>query len=256
MLTSLALIGKVIEFLLTRIAGKKVDLSLDEKKRAAKAFVRLHEAILSLELILDNFLIYIEGFRVGRNSKIYEVHIKQRVLRNLEPASREFVDSLKQLTPVLSIYDPVLHHLLGEIYVLKLHLLTNFYYIVRQSLEDPKNYESSLTKPIFFNISESDKRFCSLEFSMPTDELLEMDLAYLQQKLNEKLLVEDQYLELLQIVRQNMETVQITYVQVDKLVALLPKLKEHRDNLDSARESLRKFIQDNFSLSDVLYVTK
>jgi hypothetical protein len=49
MLAALGLVGKAVELLVSTVAKKKLDLALDDKKRAAKAFVRLHESILELE---------------------------------------------------------------------------------------------------------------------------------------------------------------------------------------------------------------
>jgi len=136
MLTALGLIGKAIEFLVTNISKKKIYLVLDDKKRAAKAFIRLHEAILGLEVISANFMLYIEGLKGGRNSRMYMVHIR-RISEPLKPASLEFVEALREVGPVLTFYDPALQQALGQVTVGKMGSMKNFFYLV---LSQPVHY--------------------------------------------------------------------------------------------------------------------
>ena len=60
-------VGKVIDLVLTRVAGKHIELSLDKKQQAAKAFVRFHESVTDLQAVLDEFLKYSESFIQRRN---------------------------------------------------------------------------------------------------------------------------------------------------------------------------------------------
>jgi hypothetical protein len=57
------------------------------------------------------------------------------------------------------------------------------------------------------------------------------------------------------IIWNNLETGYIGPKDTPKLVELHSHLTTHRDVLVQARENLREFIQKQFSLADVLYVT-
>jgi hypothetical protein len=45
MLMWLGFIGKLIGFILNKLAEKKLELALDKKKQAVKAFVQFHESV-------------------------------------------------------------------------------------------------------------------------------------------------------------------------------------------------------------------
>src|SRR3954451_9085016 len=113
MFTFAGFIGKMIEFLVTRVAGKHIDLALDEKKTAARAFFRFHESVAQLKAILDEFLEYSETFIQGRNFNVRASRISA-IAGKLNPASKEFVNSLEQLGPALALYDPALAKVLGR----------------------------------------------------------------------------------------------------------------------------------------------
>src|SRR5437899_12917891 len=47
----LGFIGKLMQFCVEKIVGKRIDLRLDEKKRAATSFIRLYNSLQDLESI-------------------------------------------------------------------------------------------------------------------------------------------------------------------------------------------------------------
>ncbi len=103
MLTWMGIIGKLIELVLTKVVGSKIDLVLDDKRRAAKAFVRFHESVITLESMLDDFLKEME--MLFKDKDFHISHINNRnYINNLKDAAREFVDSMEQLGNVLYFY--------------------------------------------------------------------------------------------------------------------------------------------------------
>ena len=111
MLTSGILIEKVFQFALDKLAGKALELRLDEKKRAAKAFLRLYESILDLEHCGTLFLAAIQPVREGRKQRIYDHWVKD-LSTAIDDASQEFLKSCSDVHRVMYIYDPPLATLL------------------------------------------------------------------------------------------------------------------------------------------------
>lgn len=284
MLTSLGLVGKVIEFLVTTVSKKKLDLALDDRKRAAKAFIRLHEALLELETISVAFISYVEGLKNGKNSKLYKVHIDRRFLATLKPSAKEFFDSLRELTPTLSLYGPELSELLGAVRVGKMGVLKNFYYIVHNAIAEevgeytrPQEEDKTSKAPkhserlLLFEPTPVSGAYYSLDLTIPNDTLMSADLKKLstptcrvEEIFGLMTFAADGSLsrggsdvtDLFELVRDNLDAVHVDYLDVNQLIDLYPRLKRHHEVLVEARESLRQFIQARFALSDVLYVMK
>ena len=49
MITWLPLAGRLVEFIATKLLGNKLDATLDNKKRACRAFLELHDALFEVE---------------------------------------------------------------------------------------------------------------------------------------------------------------------------------------------------------------
>lgn len=62
MLTGQGLIGKLVEFLAIKLVGRKIDLALDDKRRACRAFTELYYCVDRLEEITSIFLDQIDIF--------------------------------------------------------------------------------------------------------------------------------------------------------------------------------------------------
>lgn len=300
MLTWMGFVGKLIELILNKVVGKKLDLTLDEKKKAAKAFFRFHEAVVELEIILDHFLSYIESFVQGRNSNIHRVHLDSAT-RNLESASSEFLSSLKELGKVLYFFDRNLAALFAYINYSKRGVLRNIYLFFAESSE--QEIENEYHRRYLFEDSrelselrsnhtakfkaiEVNKYLRAIEYTIPTDTLMNIDLNeqldQISRQANEShfnplndpsdprnvfslfgyddeahwsVLREYQNM-VVNIIMNNIEEGYIDYAEKDKLIALYPKLKAHRELLDQAREKLSTFIQQQFSVADLLYVIR
>jgi hypothetical protein len=277
MLAALGLVGKAVELLVSTVAKKKLELALDDKKRAAKAFVRLHESILELERIGEGFLGYIDRAKHRSNPKIYEDHLDD-CIKSLKAASIEFVAAMRQVTPVLSLYSPELETMLGAVAVGKRGALKNFFYLVQSSIAADMASQD-LTGPdttrdiLRFDMDFVERRFASLSMTLPKETFLENAGALMEQGLagrpgnafSDERLFFIEYraagepplkIDLFEVVCANLESVQIDCLDNNKLIDLYPRLRRQQDIIRDARESLRKFIEANFSLTDVRYVSQ
>jgi hypothetical protein len=268
-------VGKCIDLILTRVAGKHIELSLDKKRQAAKAFVRFHESGTDLQAVLDEFLKYSETFIQQRNFNLRASRIAPIVAR-LQPASREFVDSLGDLGPALRLYDPPLADVLGRVVVMKHGLLENVYSFFLQSVEAEVSRNAPYPKTPLraraaFGYTQVDAYFCSLDLTLPNDTLIEADWNELVEKVarvkgpdilnlffderNRAREIEHNA-NLLEIIQNNIEHLHIDYSDLPRLTSLYSKLQQHRKILSEALEGLRNFITGQFSISDVLSVIR
>jgi hypothetical protein len=73
MLTWVGFIGRLLDLLLTKVAGKQIDLALDEGKRALRLFVDLYDSVDDIVALTGTFLTRLQPRpRIeGRSSQVY-----------------------------------------------------------------------------------------------------------------------------------------------------------------------------------------
>ena len=271
MLTFIGLIGKAVEMVVSKVAEKHIDFALDEKKTAARAFVRFHQSVVQLTDVLDAFLDYTQTFLQGRNFNLRDSRISA-IAAKVQPASEEFLRSLTQLGPVLEIYDPALSVLLCRGWTLKVRLLKNVYAFFEESVNPESNggrirralnAQQEMTEAVQppFRYTPIGDYFCSLDVALPNDSLMKTDWTPWYESAEESLksLAVDEFRDLpsfSDVVHSNLETMHIGHDDLEKLRILDQKLKQHRQLLGDAVEGLRKFIEANFSIADVLSIMR
>jgi hypothetical protein len=149
-------LGKLVELVLTKIVGKQVDLSLDERKRAARTFLRLYEALTELEDVAFSVAAEIERVLTGRRPYLYRnsfIGVAQRG----DAASGAFLDLVSDLQHVIQIYDRPLANILETMLEVKGAMLL-----------------SAATRMRFEILSNRDGFV--LHYSAPSDQLMASDL--------------------------------------------------------------------------------
>jgi hypothetical protein len=277
-------IGKLVEFVATKLVGRKLDLAMDEKKKACKAFLKLLDSLSELERLFSEFVKYVETLVAGRNSHIYRAHI-ERITSKLNDASKGFLNSLETLGPVISLYDPHLTRLLSSMMHMKLRFVlmaSQFFQAsneeysqddsvsVEQVVEtlDDRGFEHvEVSKHVvmrFDRLVVDNPNFRGLDFTLPSEELMAVDLNDVyEQSLTEPKTVRQAPPSfgtipstdiLLNLVKDKYLEIRVGPDDIDILIDLYPTFKSHQQVLRQAIESLREFIRDNFSFEDLLYV--
>lgn len=273
-LTWMGFIGKLIEFMATKLIGKRLDLALDKKKKACKTFLEFLDSFSRLESLFDQFVKYVESLVAGRNSHIYKAHL-EKFTSELSDASKDFLKNLEAVGKVVYLYDPNLTRLFSRVMRVKLSLLT----LITSEFFQPSSGEYEVQRETdvmdFENIKLPVMRFdCyvvdnpyfrGLDFTLPKDELMKLDLNEVYDNVRHE--SDDSPLDLFGTSRTRQSTdillnlVKDKYLEkhigpddIDILIDLYPTFKSHQDVLRQARESLREFIRENFSLEDLLYV--
>jgi hypothetical protein len=152
------LIGKLVELILSKIVGKCLDLKLDERKRAAKAFLEFHEAVAKLEMVARDFLRAVHPAVVGEKPRLYRAPF-DAIARDADAASRAFVDSFRELHQVINIYEPKLALLLCGISHFKQGMLT-----------------SSFTEKMKFELLPNPDSVFAIKYSVPSERLMRASL--------------------------------------------------------------------------------
>src|SRR5215510_1671494 len=115
MLTWQGLIGKMVDFMVGKLAGKKLDLFLDEKKKACKVFVKLYFAMEQLEEITSELLANLEPIAKGEQTQLSPSFSLAEMSVRIDNNSQNFLEAVDQLSSVLEIYDPILSSALGQL---------------------------------------------------------------------------------------------------------------------------------------------
>jgi hypothetical protein len=271
MITVLGLLGKAVDLIVSTVAKKTIDLTLDEKKQAAKAFIRLHESLSELEQVASEFLAYIQLLKVENGSVLFSSRLEHMSAR-LKPTGTEFVKALREVTPVLGFYSPELMLLLGQVGMGKFGLLKNFFFLV----QDANREELAKTEPLaamVYGMADEEAhavsqmlqltltpqgRTSSLDFSIPNQRLLDDEFGIMNLSSAPDLEGhQDTFkIDLFEVVKSNLDIIHIDGCDARKLVDLQARLEEQKKTLSDARESLRIFITEQFTVSDVLWVSK
>jgi len=243
MITGEGFIGKLIYFLVTKLAGKKMDLLLDDRKRTCRAFTELYFCLERLEDITDKFIIQLDSSIQTGNAigLINEVLVQEHAI---ETVSNRFFSIGAELERAIDLFDPVLSRSVSQIFGLKF----SFLFFISKSIE--------LKNESLNNI---------LEYKNPSPKVLDINL--------------DSYYEWLQNHPNNTDMIAkeidwpvnfIKYSDFDSLydykvirihdIQELIKLRDiidlHFQELTKARERLREFIISQFKIDEVLYVSK
>lgn len=248
MVTWLGFIGKMIEFMATKLMGKRIDLSLDQKRKAGRTFVRLHHILLELEEATKDLIQNIDKPMIdGLAREAWLFNLDSDVSR----LSNEFLNLTDKLHEVLNIFDPNLSLALSELRYYKFALLVAASHSFKRTSDDEdsvamieyqypddkmldisfeEHYRWILSNPDYFKKTYYDDS----ELEWPQNVLLGSAGAY-------DLIEEDS------VKRGTIEE------QREDIERLRRILKLHAEVISQANKRLREFIAVNFSIADVLY---
>jgi hypothetical protein len=82
-------IGKLLDFILSKVIAKKVEMRLDERKNAARAFLQMYEALIALESVTAKFKDETTAVITGSKARLLRDSIEQ-LAHEADLASMEF----------------------------------------------------------------------------------------------------------------------------------------------------------------------
>jgi hypothetical protein len=91
--------------LLTKLIGKKIEIALDEKKKAARAFLNLFDLISCLERSLTSLERQFENVVSGKQERLFAIEAGAAI-DQLQAGTNSFIKSINQLESIIQIFDP------------------------------------------------------------------------------------------------------------------------------------------------------
>jgi hypothetical protein len=238
-------IGKMVGFMSTKLAGKWVDLKLDEKKRAARTFVKLYFAMEQLEEITTNIVKVLGEAEKGTQIDIHGGSLLY-LSKEVDANTVMFLDSVADLGKVIELYDPVLAAELVQLSTYKASFLIHASETFRVE-SDPVDDDISITyaKPaVKFLVIDFDKIY---EWLRRRDHLYDVtDVFEWPENFVVRYCIEEGDLET-RVVRIN---------DIPGIIKFRGMLEEHSTALSEGRERLRSLIGNHFKPEDILYVSK
>lgn len=243
MLTGLGLIGKLVELLATKLIGRKIDLTLDDRRRACRAFTELYYCVDRLEEITSIFLNELDVLQGGSAYDIINEYHNQSY--SIESVSRRFLELKAELGWTLDIFDPTLAAAVEQLYRFKY----SFLYFISNSIELK---------------AQDGKGLQLLAYKDPSSKILKIDMEsyYEWVKQHQGKKIDRDAVEwpvnLLWFSEFEEGFTDVVF-GVDDLEAAMhfrDVVRTHSEVLADARERLREFLIANFKLEEVLYVSK
>lgn len=265
MISWIGFIGDLTSFIIDRVKDKKPEISLEQKKQISRKFYNYYESIERLEILTIEFFKFISPVVEGKKSRLYS-NWTNGLDKKFQIDSENFRRSFNEIRPILSYYEPNLHLMFSRFQSLKEIRLS---YLSLNKTEALNNMR--------FELNMENSTLKSLEYTMPSDELVDVDFQHIFDKFG---VIEIDRLENLRymanIIKENnflnnsgkpydaiagliegrydLEIVNPS--EVEKIKQLNDLLKKKLKTYSISRQVLRKFITDNFSLEDLLYFEK
>ncbi len=262
MITWAGFIGKLIEFVLTKLIGMKIDLTLNQKKRTCKAFLDFYHATYRLERITGQFVKKLELVTNEKRDRLYSSWF-DGMSKEIESASIDFLKSVEKVRRVINIFDPDLDLLADRVVGLKGNLIA----AASIALSDLDiRFELIWNRKRNSVFSQQDiTSLASIEYTRPHESLMKADLEDLFLKIKKARKDESYRLAnalgmpndlLFALIHDNIVSDKLKPDDILKINQLHDVLAEHLQVLVKARELIRKFIETRFSIEDLLYVSK
>src|ERR1700720_4870779 len=148
-------IGRILSFTIEKIAGKKVDLTLDDRRKAARKFLYLYYAISDLEILSKEVAIELRAMIQEKDPTVSRDWLSD-IAAAIDETSQRFLEATQGLMEILRIFDPVLA---DTVSTLEAHKFS-FLLIAARGFE-PVRDKNEITE---------------IEYTQPNDQLSSLDL--------------------------------------------------------------------------------
>ena len=230
------LLSKFVELVVGKLVGKRLDLALDEKRRACYAFVELLSILKGFHSITRGFIEDLEEHAEETWVTINLLSIHGRTIQSL--TTRFFVLE-DDLFLTLDVLDPALAEVFAQVHTFK----GSIFYALADSITIP----------------EEEPRNRSVAYRHPSDKVFAIDMEAFYQSLQSsgKNDQDRAWLwpeELTEVAdwEAAFPTVQFRADDKVQLAKFITDLSSQSLLLANAIENLRAFIKDNFTLDEVL----
>jgi hypothetical protein len=273
MFTWMGLIAKFIEFVVNKLSSKTIDfgldqISLDKKSQAAKAFYDLYKSLSPLEEVVGKAIRNVDIFFT--NHKLQQF-IRQMIslAPEVQNASDSFTKSLMKVYSCLEFYDNKLYSMFGYIVTSKgmfllmpiLVLNYNLFHIkskTQKRLDEILNSDNRELLSAIKSKIEQRKNFDGIIYTTLGEKMLSLnfDDLYRNAELITSGEIPESKFEIANLLKNDVIEHIFREGDPEKAQEFVYYLKMHHKNINDAREALRTFIASNFSIEDLLRITR
>jgi hypothetical protein len=242
MLGWLGFCAKVVEFILTKAAGRTIDLSLDRKHRAAKGLLQLYSTLEESTAVLGQLCIIFDKAVERRKPVIFSkdlVPFENRITYLTEDFARHY----SELIDAIYIFDSRLGHLLRDVQGFKVQSLTAFGALLRKARFTIEFGGLHPFKKVSFSMFDDQIADINLDEIVEASKFENCQSGDVPERAPNKLvdalsvlLVEDEF----------------TASDFEKVHYLRDRLRKQAALLEKTLPMLRDFIASNFTISDLL----
>jgi len=230
----------MISFVVEKLAGKKIELLLDERRKAARQFLRLYHALADLEVLTKELIVELHAMIKEDNPEVSREWLSNVTIA-VDETSQRFLEASLGLRDVLEVFDPILAATVSELEAHKF----SFLIIASHGFEPlhPENdnhgvkytYGGARLQEIDLN---EQYRWYEANYPMASTKSLEWPGWVIHGFVEEGDIKEDR------LVLREPESMQ-------RLAALL---EQHVTVLSDARAGLANLLRDRFNLEDLLAI--
>lgn len=234
MITSEPIVAKIITSILAKLASTVGGLLPTKRQRASRYLVKLYYAVQALEEVTSHVIQHTTGSTLeGAAARLIQALVREQ--QSIEFASNAFIDLSRDLERGLALLDPALHQLCRVIYRGKADFLTFMSFGLRPDLR-----------------SNGARALLPL---LPSDRLLATDFE--QAYTDSRRIVESgseyywpsgafDYMN----DAEELEIFLGSDMEADRVIQFV---RQHHASLSAAKEQLRKFLVNSFTVEELLF---
>ena len=242
MLGWLGFFAKTVEFLLTKVAGHTIDLSLDRKHRATKGLLRFYSTLEESDEVLEQVLTIFDEAVERRKPVIFSKDLVP-FENQITDLTEDFARHYNELIDAIYIFNPPLAYLLQDVQGLKVQSLTAFGDLLRRARFAIEFGGLHPFEKVSFSTFDDEIADINLDEIIEASEFDDRQFDDLPGRAPNKLvdvlsvlLVEDEF----------------SASDFEKIRWLRDRLRKQAGLLEKALPMLRDFIASNFTISDAL----
>jgi hypothetical protein len=242
LLTGQGLIGKLALFMAEKLISHKLAISLDEKKRACRAFVEFYYCLDRLEEVNSRV---VETLNFGVTHGGILIGDLELLMPAVNTVSQRFLECRGELYYAIELIDPALANAVTQIY------------------EAKGSFLLMLSNSVRYKDGPRDSAF--IKYVAPDPRILEIDMESYEQwveRFSASAVYDKHSLEWPQSLlwhgefQEGFHPARLLLTDRSSLDQLRTILVAHGAVLSLAREKMREFIAAKFAADDILYVSK
>ena len=238
----LGFLGKMLTFTIEKIAGEKIVLHMDDRRRSARKFMNLYHALNDLEVLTKKIINELKNI-VDTNDPVVQRDWLDSISMAVDETSKRFIETTLGLKEILNIFDPVLA---STVSCLEVH---KFSFLILASQG--------------FELELKDSNCENIRYSYPKRDLESLDLEQYYRWYEEHYPLDatnsiewPEWVVFGYVTEDDVREDRVVLRNSDSADRLVFLLTDHLDKIVIAREQLGEFLRKNFTIHDLLAVEK